>query len=301
MSIRTPIIASAAGCLDSAGLVDGMSFNAHHLRTIASQANRLLAKGQAGPVLSWPTGGFSSEVGATAHEAKISSAWEMVCPPIPWMKMPGGGYADMRLTIECDGDVQVSVTSSAAPVPGATNNTLSISAASMAAYSLDSIPIGRGVEEELRVYIRGELGTGSLGETASFGTPNSSASAPSASTWYIDGQGDLVQVVGPPTWVVDAPGIGTWATLQHVVIFLDVNGDPLVAPRRIVGVPASDRLLLNPPLVQTTGGTVGPGGGLSQPADDYRRVMSQAAGYEIRQSAGFQLGSIAFRQRGMSE
>lgn len=289
MSIRSPIIASAAGCLDSSGLVDGLSLNAHHLRTLASQANRLLAKGQAGPCVSWPEAGLVSEIGSLAHEAVVGADWQRVWAPIPWMKMPGGGRADMRIWITSNSALEVSVTSMVQPTPGQPDNTASIAAGSMAAHSLDSFPISTGVEELLQVYLRGPGATSTLGETATYGSPNSSSNGPDGAspttTWAVSQLNRLEVGEGTPSWVIDGGGLPTWSTTQHSLVFLDTAGNELIGARRITEVVAANVLHFMPVLSP----------------EDYQRVMGLAAGWEIRQPPSYQLGSVSFRQRGWNE
>lgn len=288
MSIFDAEIASRFGAVDSDRVADGEAFGADLLRAVSMGANRLLTKGAMGPCLPWPLIS-RDELGSPAFEAVALPEWRVIHPPIPWPKMPGLSRADARIRIAASvGDIEVKILTSTMRSLQGSEHLISVPVGAMALRSLDGFRVSPGAFDLLEVWVRGD-GTTTLGDTGAHGVPNTGTDFHIADKRGVIYRGHPTRAFDaspgqatPSTWVV---GGNDWARAGHWVGFFDSANRALLAPRRIVSVPSPHEFIFSPELTD----------------DEAIYLTQRVESFSIFRLPSFELGSMAFRLRGLTE
>ena len=247
MGIQDIETASAFGALDGDALTDGRALDAHTLRTMALQANRLVSKQQQIACLVWPdvattVEGVSQQI---FEQVATFDAFAPIAPPIMTPKCPGltTGKVYIRAKI-ASGAKAVFSAQTTIEGPPDRHTVTATGTGAFANYTITGVEFQPGPIDTLTISARGDTARGNLANTGTYGTPNSSSGAVSATlSWRRDA---LIHTTA--NWTVGPPNL---ATAGHYIQVLEDYGgsnERVLFRRRITGLPLVDRLEWAPEL-----------------------------------------------------
>lgn len=249
MSIFLPEAAASYGALDSTAFVDGYPVTAHALRAIARNSNYMITRAEPLFNLNWSYTG--------QHRAMTFLSWVRILPAFPVVKRPDLISAEikLRLTGTTSDIFDVQVATLARPFSDDTtiiSTTSAVGAGDSTTVSLtiSDIPMRPGTFEVFEIWIRAQRDS-VVTSGGTYGTPVSGR---------YDGGTNNAIVLLTAAWVSSfgTPYGPSLSNTGHYLQFEDgVSPEPLVAPRKIVGMINSggpsafaDTLFFDPPLTQ---------------------------------------------------
>ena len=259
MALRSPLIASTYGALDSDALADGRASDSQVLRTLAMGANRLVTRGQ--PLSSVVFNAIEESLASVSQPGWHKGyghpgAWIQITPRLPITKRPLITAAKLIFRMAASaGTISVQVATDAQPFnpdarPYDSQNIFTFLGSDLDSpyteYSdiKNNIPLREGPIEHVTYYLRSDLGpTGGLaadGATGTYGAPNSGVSGD------IDDVERNRIVVGGTSWNA-ASDPDTWGKGGHALRFTTSVGTNITDPRWIIGS-NDDTLFFFPPL-----------------------------------------------------
>ena len=249
MGIQDVETASAFGALDGDALTDGRALDAHTLRAMAMQANRLVSKQQQIACLVWPevattVEGVSQQI---FEQVATFDAFAPIAPPIMTPKCPGltTGKVYIRAKI-ASGAKAVFSAQTTIEGPPDRHTVTATGTGAYANYTINDVEFQPGPLDTLTISARGDTARGNLANTGTYGTPNSSDAAINRTpnrSWRRDHMIDFAA-----TWTVGPPNL---ATAGHYIQVLEDYGgsnERVLFRRRITGVPLTDQLEFAPEL-----------------------------------------------------
>lgn len=247
MGIQDVEIASAFGALDGDALTDGRALDAHTLRTMAMQANRLVSKQQQIACLVWPEQASTVE-GVSQHVFEQVATFDdfaPIAPPIMTPKCPGltVGKVYIRAKI-ASGAKAVFAAQTTVEAPPDRHTVTATGTGAFANYTITGVEFQPGPIDTLTILARGDTARGTLANTGTYGTPNSASGAVSASlSWRRDA---LIHTTA--NWTVGPPNLATDGHYIQVLEDYGGSNERVLFRRRITGLPLVDRLEWAPEL-----------------------------------------------------
>ena len=250
MGIQDIETASAFGALDGDALTDGRALDAHTLRTMAMQANRLVSKQQQIACLVWPEAATSVE-GVSQHAFDVRSDFFEFAPiymPILCPKCPGLTVGKVYIRAKIASGVKVRFAArTTLDRPDDAHTVTATGTGAFANYTIDDVEFQPGPLDTLTISARGDTARGTLADTSAYGTPNNnnakSASASSVRSWRRDALIDQTA-----NWTVGPPNL---ATAGHYIQVLEDYGgsnERVLFRRAIANVRLADRIEWGRPL-----------------------------------------------------
>lgn len=236
MSVYTPQIATSYGALDSNAFFDEMGVNAHILRVLARNANRLAAKSHHMFTLAWPSVQTGTAVPLQRryqYAEALGTTWYQVIPPFKIPKKPGTEKMECRIRANISNNLRVvfQVQTIAAPfaerIDTANPNVVIVTGTdAVATYAIDNVPISTGREEVITLWARA-VSAGAVPSTALYGAPVSGTI----------GRISREQLILPQTTTLINWGAGTstpddFVSIGAVIQLSTLQGE-LVATRRL--------------------------------------------------------------------
>lgn len=239
MSIFQPEVASLFGALDSLSIADGEALSSHLLRVLAMTGNHLTVKGQPLFNLPWPI--FQTITASGAGYDNFTAlgwlSWVKILPTITIPKVALLNRASLRVSANVTNGQRIYLQFATLAKPFDRNQSINASSSlgmlgtgAFANYDLDEVPISEGGFEQFEIYARGSHNSLTLGDTATYGSPNAGT--------ITETYADRILVGGPPTWNKGPNSTlrNDWASGGHFVDFLDAGGNQIATPRQIIGV-----------------------------------------------------------------
>jgi len=248
MSIFDPEVASAFGGIDSDAVVDGYACSAALQRAIAMVSNRLATRGHELFNYVWPEEPHSDDGDSGLKdnmEVFLYPFWRPITPPIVVPKKPGLNRANLRMRVKVtsgdESEFQLETIDDPFSPTHGTHIASHTGTGSFAWVTLDDVPINVGSMERMRVWGR-SLSQGALGDTATYGSPNSATlSAGAGDVLYRNAVKDVSN-----TWTAPPDD---WSSGGFMVWFEDASGNYVAVPRKITSTNLSnDEILFSPDL-----------------------------------------------------
>jgi len=248
MTIRTPEIATAYGCLDTSAAGDGGAMHAHTLRELAKNSNRLIARG--GPLLQLVFDASEDATGEISEGALkgfgLARWWQRIYwGPIVAPKKPTHTTAAIQVIckIEYGLGLDLYVHTSAEPfrreIEATSPHILSMvgdGSGNYQTFSASGIPLGDGSTEQISLFLRAQTHSG----LAPSGTVGTNAGTLSAAG---DSVGEHTLVDAGAAFQAAIAGNG------YMLIFTDpTSGAPLAAPRNITYFASTTEIDFTPSL-----------------------------------------------------
>lgn len=279
MSVRDPQIAPRYGALDSAGIIDGGSFSAHHHRALVRSVNRLTSKGRLEVSLWWPEHHDSQVAEESIYHwggGHATPQWSRFLPPLGLATMPRHTTGSARWTLRVTSDQTIEIQHAtraerfraSAPAPTLLEVTGS---GNFDPADLDGVPLLGGYDEELEIWVRA-TSQGDLLDTVAYGGPDSH-------TLFTVHADRLVSPAGG--WVPGGSTMRDLGQAGHGVYFLDASGNA-VAVREAVTVYGANEIFFWPTLAP----------------NEVRQIQAQATSFEIRKLPDFDVSCFAFATEG---
>lgn len=242
MTILLPAAATAFGVLDPDEIVDGRAFNAHDLRVITQQANRLIRKRNQVLNLVWPVNATTLDDVSQYQMEGIApgQGWGLFFPPVRAFKKPGLTTADCYLRANIPSGVEIVFRVGSRAVNHPDQNLISAMGTGAFEYYTGQITLHDSDVDQLWLYARG-ASRGDLIDTGTYGTPDSGALDLTSSTG--DRLYDDALEIDGAAW---ATGAVSLAQAGAYIVFYDANSRILaetgaismVHPARVEWAPA---------------------------------------------------------------
>ena len=249
MGIQDVETASAFGALDGDALTDGRALDAHTLRTMAMQANRLVSKQQQIACLVWPEVATTVE-GVSQHVFDVRSdffEFAPIIPPLLCPKCPGLTTGKVYIRAKIASGVKVRFAAQTTlDRPADAHTVTATGTGAFANYTINDVEFQPGPLDTLTISARGDTARGTLANTGTYGTPNSSSGAINTSpvrSWRRDALIDFAA-----NWTVGPPNLATEGHYIQVLEDYGGSNERVLFRRRITSLPLVDRLEWAPEL-----------------------------------------------------
>lgn len=235
-----PEFASTYGCLDTDALADGQAAHSHALRELSRSVNRLLQIRE--PVLNVVFDASTDQAeltnGSNYGHANAVEFAPLIFGGALVQKKANHQYIDVRIIANFGANLpvtlhvrttQTDLTRQPTPQnPGVLNV---IGSGNYQVYELKNIPASRNEVEHVEFFVKGS-DSGVLGDTATYGTPNTGSG-----DFSFNLQSGVLDVRGA-SWNTQNTGAASWAdTGEHYVIIRDYETDTIIMePRKIIQV-----------------------------------------------------------------